>query len=79
MAKTYKALTVDDTVETLGEVMVEVSEDVEKKQMLSLDGLDATIVREEKYVTDYQASVIHLKTMRIALELEAKKVRLKTP
>ncbi len=78
MTKTYTALTADNMVETVGEVMVEVSEDVERKQMISLDGLDATIAREEKYVTDYQASAIHLKTMRVALELEAKKVKLKT-
>ncbi len=78
MTKTYKALTADDTVETVGKVMVEVSEDIEKKQMLSLDGLDKTIADEEKHVTNYQASVIHLKTMRVALELEAKKVKLRT-
>ncbi len=79
MTKTYTALTADGMVENLEDVMVEVSEDVEKKQMLSLKQLDATITGEEKHVTDYQASTIHLKTMRVALELEAKKVKLKTP
>ncbi len=77
MRKSYKALTADGIVGTIGEVMVEVSEGAERKQMLSLNGLDRTITDREKYVTDYQASVIHLKTMRVGLELEAEKVKLK--
>ncbi len=64
-------------VETLGEVMVEISESTEGKYMTSLSQLDTTIAREEKCITNYQASVIHLRTMRVALELEAKKVKLK--
>ncbi len=77
MTRKYKALTADNVVETLGEVMVEVSNGVEEKQMLSLNGLDRAIVIREKYITDYQASVIHLKTMRIGLKPEAEKVKLR--
>ncbi len=79
MAKTYKALTEDDIVETIEEVMVEVSEDVEKKHMTSLERFDATLVREKELRDGYIASIVRMEAERPDLELEAQTVKLKSP
>lgn len=79
MAKIYKALTEDNTVEAVEEVMVEVSEDVEKKHMTSLERFDATLVREKELRDGYIASIANLEAERPALELEAQTVKLKSP
>ena len=77
MAKIYKALTEDGMVEILGEVMVEVSEDVEKKHMTSLEQFDAMLAKEKELRDGYIASIATMEAERPKLELEAKKVELK--
>lgn len=77
MERSVKAITPDGTVERIEDVQVEVDEPVSKKEILTLSELDIRIAQEEKYVTDYQASVTSLKALRVQLQTEAGKVTLK--
>lgn len=72
MAKTYKALTKDNEVDNVKDVIVEVNEQTidEKKDKLTLAEIDKRIEFIENKLTYYQAE-------RVEVEKEAKKVVLK--
>lgn len=71
MAKTYKAKTKDDEVSDKKDVVVEETELVDQVTELTLDSIDNKI-------TQLEAVLAHWQAVRVDVDNEAKKVKLKT-
>ena len=79
MAKTYKAKTLDDTVYTIEEVVVNELEDVTVTEPRTLPFLDTEIAKATTAIAEQQAKLTALQAERTAVFNVAKTVKLKEP
>lgn len=84
LAANYSAVTGDNEVEELEQVKVKSTEQVAQETVYSLADIDrqvaeiqANIATYEQTIADWQARLALLAEMRIAIEKEAKKIKLK--
>ena len=77
MADTYVAVTGDNEVETVGQVEVEKTKNVESKYTLTLDQLDARLADIDARIAEMQELRDAVAADRALVEAEAKKVTLK--
>ena len=78
MAKTYKKISEDGTVENEDEVVIEISEPTISKRNVTLRQLRGERDADQKRLESYQVSVADYDTQISLAETEAKKVVLKT-
>jgi len=84
LAANYSAVTPDNEVEVLEQVKVKSTEMVAQETVYSLADIDrqvaeitANIATYEQTIADWQARLTLLAEMRVAVEKEAKKIKLK--
>ena len=84
LAANYSAVTPDNEVEALEQVKVKSTEMVAQETVYSLADIDrqvaeitANIATYEQTIADWQARLTLLAEMRVAVEKEAKKIKLK--
>lgn len=73
----YIAVTHDDVVDEIGKVKVEETKDVEKKTVFTLNYIDEQIAKRQKRIEGLQAVIESYQAIRILVDVEAKKVKLK--
>ena len=84
LAANYSAVTPDNEVEALEQVKIKAVEQVAQETVYSLADIDrqvaeitANIATYEQTIADWQARLTLLAEMRVAVEKEAKKIKLK--
>lgn len=75
---TYKAITKDGKVKTIGEVQVEETSTVEKKTITTLDFIQQHIDNAIAQIADIQKDIDRYATKKVLVMTEAEEVILKT-
>ena len=73
----YKVITDTDTVDDISNVEVEVTTTTEKKMVQTLSDIDRQIAKQQERILKLQKTLEYYEELRLDIEAEAKKVKLK--